>query len=439
MTLYSAQNMNGSIGVRDNVFPTSTGHNSPSVGGNTGGGIEEVPTPAPVNKTVAIRLTAESIGSLLRDFVSVTNNKELWEGITHIHWDYARLACDGTLVSASNEVLTSPSTYETMVREIAKKHGIEFVLSIPSYADDPYMTAVIRNSGSQLLRSIWTHAEFREHLEVDFHMMHSILAGPDIFLESRWYLLDCMQKASELKWTLSISNAVMLPEDAQRFMAKLLTKINVVAIVVRSFGFQDAMEIRTSHGNYRTLYIQPDCSLSQFITQLGVVRTLIPRDLFPQPRVIMEMDTRAVEYYRKRTHTGVAEHFELVPLREVRHRRMFGCTSYSEQFDANCSSAMIDFTERQTVVSYDSAECRKRKLDYVIEHELHGVLLGEPHYDISPISPSSLVGEAKARLRPADSPVSAVDGSSASPVCRLYGSKCPSIENHRGPDDEQGH
>jgi hypothetical protein len=390
-----------------------------------------------VEKTVGIRLNAEAVRSLLYEFPCVTNNNELWSGITHIYWDYGRLACDGTLVSCEdNEVLTSPSTYEKMVRDIATRNSIQFVMSLPSYPNDPYMTATIRNCGSHLLRSIMTNAEPTESIEIDFHMLYAILSGE--MGSHRYSILTAMKSSCDYKWIISFSNAELLPEDAGRFMEKLLTKINVVAIIVRSFGFQNSMEIRTSHGNYRTTYIQPNCSLRQFADALAILKSLIPVDLFPKPRIIMEMDTRAVEYFRKKTHHNVAEYFELLPLRELRHRKLFGCTTFAEQYDANCSSAMIDFSEKQSVVSYDNPECRKRKFDYIIEEDLDGVLLGEPHYDISPLNPLSLVCEAKARLRPAGSPVSAPAGHASSPVCRLYGSRCPSIENHRGTDDDQG-
>jgi hypothetical protein len=336
-------------------------------------------------KFIAQRLSIESLDNLLCEIMNLEKQK-FWSQITHIMWEGLYIGSDGCIVDFTASELGSPSSYTPIVKKIVATWGPKMVWSMPLYADDFRTLNTVRTKSKLFWESLDTLVHFNEIkcLEIDLHVLYVALAD-----EWAWGKLADMN----VELYLTVTNAVVLPEDLAAFLFRLRSN-GTLTFIVRSFGFQNTRDIRTSHGVYRTLLIGSDSALSHFKKRYQELASK-----FPYPRqIFMELDTSGIEYTRSRGHRETADRFRLVSMRDIRHRKLFGRESYTSSFSESTGSSTLEFPANHSVISYDNAQVRKLKFDFIVEEDLYGAVLGELQNDLSPWHPLSLLSEAKGRL-----------------------------------------
>lgn len=337
------------------------------------------------NKLVATRVTLETLNWWLLEFVNLTS-QPWWEQLTHLFFDSLRIDDECQVVAAtSNQLLECTNTYRPTVLSMVQSHPhIKLVYSCPSYGDMPHKLAHIRLNGQVFWQSLLELCDSHriEAIELDFHILEAATSAPtdwQFFAEQVCHRID--------SWFISFSNTRMLGHPLSFEHLKRLDAALNAQYILRSQGFIGVENITTGPHVYRQTRICPDSVLGMFTYLFRILRGLnIHSD-----RIIMDIDTRGLEFMRCQEDPNMAAKIRLVPLRDIRHRKLMGHQSFVEIYESIHVSSMLDFPLDHTCISFDNNEVRTRKLDFIITNNMSGVLIGPMQDDVFPTHHESLL------------------------------------------------
>lgn len=335
-------------------------------------------------KVVATRVTLETLTWWLLEFVNL-GDQPWWQQLTHLIFDGLRIDNEGQVVAAtSDRLLDCTNTYRSTVLNIIEKHPhINLVYSCPSYGDMPDKLTLVRQNGRifwQSFMEVWESHRIQA-VEMDYHILEAATSSDQ---DWQYFITHVCHRIDN--WYVSISNTRMIMQPSFDHLKRLDTAMNP-HYVVRSYGFIGVEDITTGQHVYRQVRICPDSVLGMFSF---IFRTLCALNVHSE-RIIMDMDTRGLEFMRSPDDPTLAMKIRLVSLRDIRHRKLMGHQSFVESFEAIHVSCLLDFPFDNTCISFDNHEVRTRKLDFILANKMAGIMIGPMQDDVFPTHPDSLL------------------------------------------------
>ena len=349
---------------------------------------------------LAVRWTYESVVELLME--KQPNALSYLDRVTHMVYDALFIDGVGRVQDHIGCTLSDPLLYAPILRQLVQrlKPHLKLVWSMPMYTDDGYVLKAIGEdviSFWMSLSRVVTKHEI-DVLEMDLHVLMRAF-DPAVHPENfhRMCHMPC-------KFWAVLSNEVPPLPGYEEFLRLMDEAGKLDRLVVKSYGFQRYKHLKTSHGTFRTMMVHPDSALKHFDARVQCVDGSVPRQ-----RILMDIDTCGVEFMRKSYDRESVEKFRLIPLTDIRYRKRFGCEGYEEMYDHVNGCSLLEFHENRVVISYDNAEARRKKLNYVTQENLGGVVLGELTNDASPMHSESLLQEIIAHFMMYDHPPSVLN------------------------------
>lgn len=350
---------------------------------------------------LAVRFTIKGLHDLVSESHNVVSEK-YWSAMTHFVFHGLTVDMTGKVILGqplhfrgdddyevySNSVLNDPSTYIPVINNLRQEYPhLKIVLSLPPVSDNVFLKKQSQVATMQFLYSLKDLVDtyrLNTIFEIESNMLEAVLKS-----ETEWNYLE----------TLPISFWVYLPtiEPISHRSCEIIWKLfnmgKIDSVCLKSYGHLRLSRCPTSHGTYQSALVHPESALSD----LKLAYDLISAYVDPA-KILMDIDTCGVEFVRNQAHSGFVERFRLAPLKEIRNRKLLGKSTFFENYDSKAGCSMIEFPQERTVISYDNAQVRQLKFDYVFEKNMKGVVLGELNNDLHPSSNQSLFKSYLERL-----------------------------------------
>jgi hypothetical protein len=287
-----------------------------------------------------------------------------------------------------DSVLNDPSTYIPVINNLRQEYPhLKIVLSLPPVSDNVFLKKQAQTAPMQFLYSLKDLVDVYKLgtiFEIESNMLEAVLKS-----ETEWRYLE----------SLPVSFWVYLPtidpisQSSCEMLWRLFNLGKIDSISLKSYGHLRLSRCPTSHGTYQSALVHPESSLEDFKLAYNLISAYVDPS-----KILMDIDTCGVEFVRNTVHSGFVDKFRLVPLKEIRQRKLLGKSTFYENYDSKSASAMIEFPTERTVISYDNDQVRQQKFDFVFENDMKGVVLGELTNDVYPESNQSLFKSYLQRL-----------------------------------------
>lgn len=356
---------------------------------------------APTTSVLAVRFTIKGLHDLVSETVNFIDEK-YWSAITHIVFHGLSVDMTGKAIFGQplhfrgdldyevyrDSVLNDPSTYIPIINNLRAEYPhLRIVLSLPPVSDNVFLKKQAQAAPMQFLFSLKEIVEaysLNTIFEIESNMLEAVLKS-----ETEWSYLESLP----VSFWIYLPTIEPISQRSCEMIWRLFQMGKIDSISLKSYGHLRLTRCPTSHGTYQTALVHPESSLADFKMAYDLVSAYVD-----PAKILMDIDTCGVEFVRNKTHQGFVEKFRLVPLKEVRHRKLLGKSTFYENYDSNAGSSMIEFPNDWKVISYDNDQVRQQKFDFVFEKQMKGVVLGELINDVHPSSNQSLFKSYLQRL-----------------------------------------
>lgn len=318
-------------------------------------------------KMVNVRWSYESIREVLHD-----ENKEQFSQLNkslskmNRKFYHALAICyDGRVIvhNDNDRVLENAATYLPIIKKFQRTK--ELVWCFTNYSDNPRLLEVLRTKiGAMTFKESLNELADKykiKSVEIDYAVLLALLSVDEDILYLKYYI-----------------NLKGIRDDMENILQYTDTHSDYdITFICPAYGFNKYVEKKTSHGIYKTLQCHPECSFDDWFN------LYLP--LIHDQKVIMEIDTCAVEYTYDKKDKSQATYVRLVN-REYLLRQLKLKIPHTEETD-HMGCSMLWFPE--TAVSYDNDLNIRNKRDWAAKRGVE-ILLGELHNDIYHKSEQSL-------------------------------------------------
>jgi hypothetical protein len=350
---------------------------------------------------LAVRFTIKGMHTMLSESLNFIDEK-YWNAITHFVFHGLTIDSTGKAIFGQplhfrgdddyevykDSVLNDPSTYIPVINNLREHYPhMRVVLSLPPVSDNVYLKKQTQASPMQFLYSLKNLVDtfqLNTIFEIESNMLEAVLRS-----ETEWSYLESLP----ISFWIYQPTIDPISQNSCEMMWRLFNLGKIDSISLKSYGHLRLTRCPTSHGTYQTLLVHPESALADFKLAYDLISAYVDPS-----KILMDMDTCGVEFIRNNVHQGFVERFRLVPLKEVRHRKLLGKSTYIENYDSKAGSSMINFAEDRRVISYDNDQVRQQKFDFVFNMNMKGVVLGELVNDVHPSCNQSLFKSYLQRL-----------------------------------------
>lgn len=338
-------------------------------------------------ETLAVRFTPQGINELMGLSIDYSNEPH-WQVITHFIYHCLNINMSGDVTfgcpilfrgsedieNLAHSTLQNPETYIPVIESLVENNPqMNVAFSLPVCEENVYLKDTISKFSLQILTSLKKlvlQNKCVNLIEIDSCAFDLLVTN-----ETHWALISEIP----VKWLVTLLNNEPLSKTFSSKIIKLKTYNLLEAMVIKSFGHLRIARCPTSHGTYQSMILHPESSLSDFKSLFN-----IHSDYLPPEFILMDIDTCGVEFKRSASHGVYVDKFRLTTLKEIRQLRNFGKKTYYENYDAENGCSMLEFLQENSAISYDNEQVRTQKIDFIIDNNLKGVVLGELQNDLPP-------------------------------------------------------
>jgi hypothetical protein len=330
---------------------------------------------------IAARVCANTFGDILEMTATCVANDLFWSKCTHIVYDALRMK----YLEDCSVTVQSP-IYLPLIVKIGETWNISIVWSLPRYDDAEHVVHALSRAHNNdkfwdtLLTSVLHYGI--KILELDMEVLWTALAYSTQDFTLR--IEDLMNAGCRI-WVRRATLINPIHPDKMPTFKNLIAPV-LDKIVINSNQLHNVKMLNTSKGTYRCLEIGYESSVANTM--------LIYRDMLQwftwDDQYLLDIDTSGIEYVHKDTDLKAVAKYRHVSLKEIRRRLRFGCEWYQEHFDPNLCGCQLEFPSTKSVISYDNAQVRHKKI-LLARDQMSGVIVGFLENDV--IGDESLLHE----------------------------------------------